>query len=192
VCAFQHEWMARLDFLWQWQAHSEKQEMETLQQSNRKILFNILPSHVALHFLEFRSNMDLYHMSYSKVGVVFASIPNFQEFYTELDGNNQGIECLRLLNEIIADFDELLDDDRFRAIDKIKTIGSTYMAAVGLIPDHKIDDSNEPMYISTLVEFVLAMMDRLVTINENSYNNFILRVGLNGGLPFQTRYFLHY
>jgi adenylate cyclase 1 len=36
------------------------------------------------------------------------------------------------------------------------------------------------MYISTLVEFVLAMMDRLVTINENSYNNFILRVGLNG------------
>jgi adenylate cyclase 1 len=172
--------MARLDFLWQWQAHSEKQEMETLQQSNRKILFNILPSHVALHFLEFRSNMDLYHMSYNKVGVVFASIPNFQEFYTELDGNNQGIECLRLLNEIIADFDELLDDDRFRSIDKIKTIGSTYMAAVGLIPDFKIDDTNEPMYISTLVEFVLAMMDRLVTINENSYNNFILRVGLNG------------
>ena len=24
----------------------------------------------------------------------------------ELDGNNQGVECLRLLNEIIADFDE--------------------------------------------------------------------------------------
>lgn len=25
----------------------------------------------------------------------------------ELDGNNQGMECLRLLNEIIADFDEV-------------------------------------------------------------------------------------
>lgn len=25
----------------------------------------------------------------------------------ELDGNNQGVECLRLLNEIIADFDEV-------------------------------------------------------------------------------------
>lgn len=26
----------------------------------------------------------------------------------ELDGNNQGVECLRLLNEIIADFDEVM------------------------------------------------------------------------------------
>ena len=66
------------------------------------------------------------------------------------------MECLRLLNEIIADFDEvylfiflkkmkrkkifgkqLVGDERFRAIDKIKTIGSTYMAAVGLIPEYR-------------------------------------------------------
>ena len=51
---------------------------------------------------------DLYHQSYTKVGVCFASIPNFMEFYMELDGNNQGVECLRLLNEIIADFDEVI------------------------------------------------------------------------------------
>jgi len=25
----------------------------------------------------------------------------------ELDANNQGVECLRVLNEIIADFDEV-------------------------------------------------------------------------------------
>lgn len=31
----QIEWMSRLDFLWQWQAYTEKQEMEALQQSNR-------------------------------------------------------------------------------------------------------------------------------------------------------------
>ena len=35
------------------------------------------------------------------------SIPNFSEFYMALDGNNQGIECLRLLNDIIAEFDEV-------------------------------------------------------------------------------------
>lgn len=52
-------------------------------------------------------SQDLYHQSYSKVGVVFASITNYHEFYMELDGNNQGVECLRLLNEIIADFDEV-------------------------------------------------------------------------------------
>lgn len=83
--------------------------MEALQQSNRKILFNILPSHVAMYFLTAKCNVDLYHQSYNKVGVVFASIPNFHEFYTESDGSHQGIECLRLLNEIIADIDEVIE-----------------------------------------------------------------------------------
>jgi hypothetical protein len=62
---------------------------------------------------------------------VFASIPNFSEFYVELEANNEGVECLRLLNEIIADFDEILGEDQFKSIEKIKTIGSTYMAASG-------------------------------------------------------------
>ena len=38
---------------------------------------------------------------------MFASIPNFWEFYYETDINKGGKECLRLLNEIIADFDEV-------------------------------------------------------------------------------------
>lgn len=38
---------------------------------------------------------------------MFASIPGFWEFYNESDVNAEGIECLRLLNEIIADFDEV-------------------------------------------------------------------------------------
>ncbi|XP_074029785.1 adenylate cyclase rutabaga isoform X3 [Leptinotarsa decemlineata] len=187
----QVEWTARLDFLWQIQANEEKREMDALQHSNKRILFNLLPAHVATHFLDnqFRNNMntlsqELYHQSYSRVGVVFASITNYHEFYTELDGNNQGVECLRLLNEIIADFDDLLSEERFKAIDKIKTVGSTYMAAVGLMPDLRILDDDETTagtHLSTLVEFVFAMRDRLLNINENSYNNFMLRVGINIG-----------
>ena len=38
---------------------------------------------------------------------MFASIPGFWEFYNETDINEGGRECLRLLNEIIADFDEV-------------------------------------------------------------------------------------
>lgn len=53
------------------------------------------------------SLQELYSQSYHRVGVVFASITNFHEFYMELDLNNQGVECLRLLNEIIADFDDV-------------------------------------------------------------------------------------
>lgn len=57
---------------------------------------------------------DLYHEQCDSVCILFASIPNFSEFYVELEGNNEGVECLRLLNEIIADFDELLSEERFR------------------------------------------------------------------------------
>lgn len=38
---------------------------------------------------------------------MFASIPNFSDFYTEEGINNGGIECLRILNEIISDFDSV-------------------------------------------------------------------------------------
>lgn len=38
---------------------------------------------------------------------MFASVPDFKEFYTECDINKEGLECLRLLNEITADFDEV-------------------------------------------------------------------------------------
>ena len=68
----------------------------------------------------------------ANAGVLFASIPNFTEFYSE--DVNEGVECIRLLNEIIVDFDELLDDEKFRNVEKIKTIGSTYMAASGISP----------------------------------------------------------
>lgn len=39
---------------------------------------------------------------------MFASIPGFADFYSQTEMNNQGVECLRLLNEIIADFDEVI------------------------------------------------------------------------------------
>lgn len=40
---------------------------------------------------------------------MFASLPNFADFYTEESINNGGIECLRFLNEIISDFDSVSD-----------------------------------------------------------------------------------
>lgn len=86
------------------------------------------------HFLRKDRSNDLYHESYSSVAVMFASIANYKEFYDETDVNKQGLECLRLLNEIICDFDKLLLKPKFSGIEKIKTIGSTYMIASGLRP----------------------------------------------------------
>ncbi|OXB62984.1 hypothetical protein ASZ78_000894 [Callipepla squamata] len=173
----------RLDYLWAVQAEEEKDDMERVKLDNKRILFNLLPAHVAQHFLMSNPrNMDLYYQSYSQVGVMFASIPNFNDFYIELDGNNMGVECLRLLNEIIADFDELMDKECYKDIEKIKTIGSTYMAAVGLVPTSGTK-AKKSIYshLSTLADFAIEMFDVLDEINYQSYNDFVLRVGINVG-----------
>ncbi|KAJ8012140.1 hypothetical protein DPEC_G00065580 [Dallia pectoralis] len=173
----------RLDFLWATQAEEERDGMEKVKLDNRRILFNLLPAHVAQHFLLSNPrNMDLYYQSYAQVGVLFASIPNFNDFYIELDGNNMGVECLRLLNEIIADFDELMDKECYKDIEKIKTIGSTYMAAVGLVPTIGTKDKKSVYdHLSTVADYAIEMFDVLDEINYQSYNDFVLRVGINVG-----------
>ncbi|XP_072220485.1 adenylate cyclase type 1-like isoform X1 [Leuresthes tenuis] len=188
----------RLDFLWAVQAEEERDGMEKVKLDNRRILFNLLPAHVAQHFLMSNprnmvshvnkqagrqtDQQDLYYQSYAQVGVLFASIPNFNDFYIELDGNNMGVECLRLLNEIIADFDELMDKECYKDIEKIKTIGSTYMAAVGLVPTIGTK-AKKSIYdhLSTIADYAIEMFDVLDEINYQSYNEFVLRVGINVG-----------
>ncbi|KAF1385322.1 hypothetical protein PFLUV_G00106530 [Perca fluviatilis] len=173
----------RLDYLWATQAEEDRCDMEKVKLDNKRILFNLLPAHVAQHFLMSNPrNMDLYYQSYAQVGVLFASIANFNDFYIELDGNNMGVECLRLLNEIIADFDELMDKECYRDIEKIKTIGSTYMAAVGLVPTtaSKVKKSTTS-HLCTVSDFAIDMFDVLDAINYQSYNDFVLRVGINVG-----------
>ncbi|XP_069588705.1 adenylate cyclase type 5 isoform X2 [Ranitomeya imitator] len=178
--AQQVESTARLDFLWKLQATEEKEEMEELQAYNRRLLHNILPKDVAAHFLaRERRNDELYYQSCECVAVMFASISNFSEFYVELEANNEGVECLRLLNEIIADFDEIISEDEFRQLEKIKTIGSTYMAASGL-NDTTYDKAGKS-HIKALADYAMRLMDQMKYINEHSFNNFQMKIGLNIG-----------
>ncbi|KAM9104035.1 adenylate cyclase type 2 isoform 1-T1 [Megaptera novaeangliae] len=186
VLGRQNEYYCRLDFLWKNKFKKEREEIETMENLNRVLLENVLPAHVAEHFLA-RSlkNEDLYHQSYDCVCVMFASIPDFKEFYTESDVNKEGLECLRLLNEIIADFDDLLSKPKFSGVEKIKTIGSTYMAATGLsaVPnqEHAQEPERQYMHIGTMVEFAFALVGKLDAINKHSFNDFKLRVGINHG-----------
>uniref|UniRef100_A0A8C5E8G0 Adenylate cyclase type 2 n=1 Tax=Gouania willdenowi TaxID=441366 RepID=A0A8C5E8G0_GOUWI len=175
-----------LDFLWRDKFKRECEEIETMENLNRVLLENVLPAHVAEHFLGRNwKNEDLYHQSYESVCVMFASIPDFKEFYTESDVNKEGLECLRLLNEIIADFDELLSKPKFSGVEKIKTIGSTYMAATGLNVTPGLECAQETdrqyMHIGTMVEFAFALVGKLDLINKHSFNDFRLRIGINHG-----------
>lgn len=181
----QGDYVARTDFLWKAKLKVEQEDVETMRGINKILLENILPAHVATHFLYQNRSSELYHESYSSVAVMFASIPNYKEFYDETDVNKQGLECLRLLNEIICDFDKLLLKPKFSGIEKIKTIASTYMCASGLRPgkeDGSIDKKRtEEHNVIIQVEFAIALMSILDSINRESFQRFRLRIGLNHG-----------
>uniref|UniRef100_A0A670ZKU5 Adenylate cyclase type 4 n=1 Tax=Pseudonaja textilis TaxID=8673 RepID=A0A670ZKU5_PSETE len=184
--ARQNEYYCRLDFLWKKKFKKEREEIETMENLNRVLLENVLPADVAQQFIrQNRCNTDLYHQSYDCVCVLFASIPDFKEFYSESNVNHEGLECLRLLNEIIADFDELLLKPKFSGVEKIKTIGSTYMAATGLNvaagQDNQQDTERTYTHLGTMVEFAMALVAKLDIINKHSFNTFKLRVGINHG-----------
>lgn len=50
---------SRLDFLWKQQAESELNDMQETRQNNAQLLKNILPDHVALHFLSSDRNSEV-------------------------------------------------------------------------------------------------------------------------------------
>uniref|UniRef100_A0A8C6XXZ7 Adenylate cyclase type 7 n=1 Tax=Naja naja TaxID=35670 RepID=A0A8C6XXZ7_NAJNA len=181
----QIDYYCRLDCLQKNKFKKEHESFETMENVNRLLLENVLPAHVAAHFIGDKLNEDWYHQSYDCVCVMFASVPDFKVFYTECDVNKEGLECLRLLNEIIADFDELLLKPKFSGVEKIKTIGSTYMAASGLcvVPgqENNVDQEKQCAQIGIMVEFAMALMTKLDGINRHSFNNFRLRVGINHG-----------
>ncbi|KAM9816657.1 adenylate cyclase type 7 [Neosynchiropus ocellatus] len=186
IISKQNESCFRQDFLLKYKNHTEQDEIETRENLNRLLLENVLPAHVAALFVgENKKNEDLYYKSYDCVCVMFASVPDFKEFYTECDINKEGLECLRLLNEIIADFDELLSKPKFSGVEKIKTIGSTYMAAAGLSgtlgQENNQDLERQQAQIGNMVEFAIALIGKLDGINRHSFNSFRLRVGINHG-----------
>ena len=143
---------------------------------------------------------------------MFASIPNFPEFYVELESNNEGVECLRLLNEIIADFDEILGEDQFKYIEKIKSTGSTYMAASGIIAALEVIgirlvrlmcfpvsapgltkstcDMKNFNHVIAMSDYALRLREQLDYVNEHSFNNFKIRIGIVAQSLRSSRYFM--
>ncbi|XP_062300894.1 adenylate cyclase type 2-like [Scomber scombrus] len=184
ILARQDELGCRVDFLLEHCFQTEREEMETMENVNKLLLQNVLPLHVASFFMgKSVRNQDLYSQSYECVCVMFASVPQFKEFYTESSANRDGLECLRFLNEIISDFDELLSKPKFCSVEKIKTIGSTYMAAAGLTNSGEEQKKCDMSYghVRAMVEFAISLMAKLELINTHSFNSFKLRIGLNHG-----------
>ncbi|XP_055538155.1 adenylyl cyclase X E [Wyeomyia smithii] len=129
----QSEYIARVDYNWKRQLLKQKEEAEVTKQTNKILVENILPTHVAEIYINRQLKNEFYNEEYKNVAVMFATITNM-EINGDISAENEK-SALKVLNEIICDFDEKLQYfDGYLKVEKIKVAGWTYMAACGLDP----------------------------------------------------------
>ncbi|XP_014255451.1 adenylate cyclase type 9-like isoform X1 [Cimex lectularius] len=164
----------RLSFHGNAVAAKDKAKVEAMKLQADLLVENIIPKHVVDHL----KTTACYSEDVKDVGVMFASIINFGDLYDE--SYMAGKEYLRILNELVSDFDDLLSQQRFHMVEKIKTIGCTYMAASGLNASQRQANSNE--HLRQLMEFGFALQSVIDNFNNHLLGvKLILRVGFNYG-----------
>lgn len=166
----------RLSFHTNFVANRDKNKVQSLKNQADYLIYNIVPEHVA----EQLKKDAKYSENFKNVAIIFASIVNFNEMYDE--SYEGGREYLRVLNELIGDFDELLDRPEFHSVEKIKTIGSTFMAASGLNSQKRRlqQDPNEHLY--ALMDFAIEMQHVVNDFNRDLLGfDLELRIGYNFG-----------
>jgi adenylate cyclase len=103
-------------------------------ETNKILVHNLLPMHVAELYLSRQYRNDLYSEEYENVAVMFATIMNFASSTSSPSIESEHVQ-LKSLNEIICAFDEaLMSFGGYQKVEKIKVAGWSYMAACGLDP----------------------------------------------------------
>ncbi|KRY16028.1 Adenylate cyclase type 9, partial [Trichinella patagoniensis] len=166
----------RMSFYGDLQACETIRRMKEMKDQADWLLSNIIPHHVVEHL----ARTSKYSENHAMVAVLFASVVNWNDMYEET--YEGGREFLRVLNELVSDFDELLDRPEFTQVEKIKTIGPTYMAASGLNPARRRLSMHPYSHLYELMEFALALQETLDNFNKDLLSfEFRMKIGFNIG-----------
>ena len=134
------------------------------QQKSETLLLNILPKEIAA-ILKNESRTIADH--YEEASVLFADMVGF----TPLSAQLPPVEMVELLNEVFSFFDSLLDK---YDVEKIRTIGDSYMAVSG-VPRRHTD------HAQALVRMALEMRDYISTHTFRNGQRVNFRIGINSG-----------
>ncbi len=129
-----------------------------------RLLLNILPAPVAV---ELKAGRDVIAERHGDVSVLFADLVGFTPLATRIPPE----ELVKLLNRIFSAFDDLVAE---HGLEKIKTIGDSYMACGGLpepLPGHP----------ARIADTALAMLGILAEINAETSLDLQLRIGIDMG-----------
>ena len=142
------------------------------QDLSEMLLHNMLPQAIAER-LKGRSKLTVDRLnqaivdSYANVTVLFADIVGFTAFSQVVTPE----VMVDVLNDLFTRFDHIADH---RGLEKIKTIGDCYMAAVGLpvvVPDHA----------DRAAHMALDMLIAIQDFNASSQYPLNIRIGISSG-----------
>lgn len=147
----------RKDFLGQ-------KALEKEQLKSNQLLLNILPDEIAE---KLKSNPGTIAEEYEKVSVLFADLVGF----TKLASQQSPKELVDFLDTIFSRFDLLAEK---YGLEKIKTIGDSYMVAGGLMGKSE----NHPQAIG---DMALSMQREMDKYNRKHKTELQLRIGIHVG-----------
>ncbi|HEY9709261.1 MAG TPA: adenylate/guanylate cyclase domain-containing protein [Oculatellaceae cyanobacterium] len=134
------------------------------QEQAEQLLLNILPASIAQQLKRYPITIA---DSFEAVSVLFADIVGFTEFSARTSPK----ELIKILNLIFSKFDQLAER---HGLEKIKTIGDSYMVVAGL-PTPRKD------HAIAIAEMALDMQAEMVRVGNQTGEAFKLRIGINSG-----------
>ncbi len=140
-------------------------DLENERQRSETLLLNILPKTIADQ-LKANSSRKI-AQQFDQVSILFADIVSF----TQITANISPEDLVSALNDLFTRFDEKA---RLFGVEKIKTMGDSYMAVCGLPVEN-------PNHVHQIIYFARALYDALDDYNKTAPVPFSMRIGVNCG-----------
>ena len=141
-------------------------ELRAEKQRAESLLLNILPADVAKELSEHPGRTIA--KSYPSATVLFTDIVGFTKMSSRMTAKN----VVAMLNLLTSRFDERA---KLMGIEKIKTIGDAYMAAVGL------REHTDAAGAGKMVRFAKGLLEDVEAFNARYKTKIQIRVGINTG-----------
>ena len=141
-----------------------EQALKAEQEKSENLLLNILPQAIVQ---QLKSGSSAIASRSDNVTILFADIVDF----TTLSSQVSPQLLVHMLNEIFSSFDLLADQ---LGLEKIKTIGDSYMV-VGGLPTARDD------HAEAIAEMAISMQRAITKFMRNDQDAFRLRIGINTG-----------
>jgi class 3 adenylate cyclase len=139
-------------------------QRDAAERRSEKLLLNVLPERIAVRLKRGEEPIADHH---DEVSVLFADLAGF----TVRSAQETPTETVAVLNEVFSVFDELV---RRYGLEKIRTIGDSYMVAAGAPiarPDH----------LQAICAMALDLRHQVGRLNANHGWDLSFRIGINCG-----------